>query len=217
MQYKKLASFAMVAAAGALLLAPVNGSAMAAEAPAAPVVTRAGGGGRGPVTPIVPVNTYVCRAEGDVVVKGVSEAALVAPTQGTVRLTGTGLANLTAAQVLLSVTDSDPSTSPGIPTVETCLYSASAPITLAAPAAPTNLAILSTSLALDAADSGADCPNPPTGNTFSLALSVFSAGGDDAHFTLTTENDPGANLNLSCARQDIDASLPWAAPAPAAF
>ncbi|MGO9061140.1 MAG: hypothetical protein ACLQU2_27720 [Candidatus Binataceae bacterium] len=141
----------------------------------------------------------------------------MAPARGTATLTGTGLANLTGAQVLLSVTDSDPSVTPNVPAVETCLYSASAPISLAAPAAPSNLAILTTSLALDTADSGADCPNPPSGAPFTLALTLFSAGGDDAHFTLTTENDPGANLTLSCARQDIDGLLPWAAPARATF
>ncbi len=216
MKYKKLAVLAMVAATGALLHEPATVFALSAVPPAVPVAAPPAP--RPVPVPVVPVTTYECQVEGNLIVAAPAPTnALVAPARGTATLTGTGLGNLTNVQVLLSVTDSDPSAAPNLPTVETCIYSASAPISLAAPAAPSNLPTLTTSLALDVADSGADCPNPPAGNSFSLALTLFSAGGDNVHFTLTTENDPDANLTLNCAQQDIDGGLPWAVPAPASF
>jgi hypothetical protein len=220
MRRKQLVSLAMVViATGASSYATTG--AHATNAADATVALRS-----------APSKTFVCAIEGDVIVTAPSPTAapglektvpppaapgapqpvasamgaLVAPAKGTATLTGSGPANLTGAQVLLSITDNDPSATPGAPVVETGIYSAS-PIGFTAPAAPTGLPILSAPLALDTTDSGPDCPNPTSGSSFNLALTLFGEQGDDAHFTLTTENDPGANLELNCAEQDVDTLL----------
>ena len=202
MHYGKFASFAMVIAAGALLHAPSAVMAAAATAPAAKPTTAA-------------VKTYVCQAEGNLVIPIAAApmkaaSAVVAPARGTALLTGTNLGTLNAGYLLLSVTDSRP-TAPtaGVPTVETCFYTVSAPITFAGPpVAIFRFWTLTAPLALDVTDSGADCPDPLAANPLSLALTHFSndAGPDHfvgTHFTMTTFNDPGVDLTFNCARQEV--------------
>jgi hypothetical protein len=202
MQNRKLASFAMVIVAGALLHAP--SAVLAAGAPAPP-----------PRPTPDSLKTYTCQAEGSLIIpiaatQMKAASAFVAPARGTALLTGTGLGNLTAGYLLLSVTDSHP-TAPaaGVPTVETCFYTVTAPITFAGPpVAIFRFWTLTAPLALDVTDSGADCPDPLAANPLNLALThVTDVAGPDhfvgTDFGMTTFNDPGVDLTFTCSRRDV--------------